>query len=237
MESAKSETIRDVSVDDHLTREQKIAAHAGLVRMVALRLKNGQTDLEDLIQWGQIGLIQAVDRFDPARGTRFSTFAVPYIAGEIHRCLREDRQIHCSRETGRLCGTIHRYQQTFEAEHGRPPSIQELAMALKVSTEKILLALSLTTPVSSIDAPLPGDEEHSLKDTIPQPETGPSTETRLDLATSLSSLPVEEQRLIHLRYYQGLTQTQTAAILHKNQVQVSRLEKKILRALRRKIRG
>ena len=97
MESAKSEVARDVSVDDHLTREEQIAAHAGLVRMVALRLRNGQTDLEDLIQWGQIGLIQAVDRFDPAWGTRFSTFAVPYIAGEIRRCLREDRQVHCSR--------------------------------------------------------------------------------------------------------------------------------------------
>lgn len=235
MESAKSEVARDMSVDDHLTREEQIAAHAGLVRMVALRLRNGQTDLEDLIQWGQIGLIQAVDRFDPAWGTRFSTFAVPYIAGEIRRCLREDRQVHCSREIGRLCSAIHRYQQSFEAERGRPPSIQELALALQVSAEKILLALSLTSPLSSIDAPLPGDEERSLKDTIPQPETGPSTETRLDLAAGLSSLPAEEQRLIQLRYFQGLTQTQTAAVLHKSQVQVSRLEKKILQALRRKI--
>lgn len=237
MESAKSDAVRPVSVDTPLTREQKIAAHAGLVRMVALRLMNGQTDLEDLIQWGQIGLIQAVDRFDPARGTRFSTFAVPYIAGEIRRCLREDRQVHCSRETGRLCGAIHRYQQAFETEHGRPPSIQELSLALKVSAEKILLALSLAAPVSSIDAPLPGDEEHCLKDTIPQPESGPSAETCLDLAASLSSLPADEQRLIRLRYYQGLTQAQTAAILHKSQVQISRLEKKILQVLRRKICG
>ena len=77
-----------------LTRDQKIAAHAGLVRMVALRLQNGRTDLEDLIGWGQVGLIQAVDRFDPSLGTRFSSFAVPYIAGEIRRCLRKDRYVH-----------------------------------------------------------------------------------------------------------------------------------------------
>ena len=218
-----------------LTRDQKISAHAGLVRMVALRLQNGRTDLEDLIGWGQVGLIQAVDRFDPSLGTRFSSFAVPYIAGEIRRCLREDRSLHCSRETGRLCGDIRRFQQDFTAEHGREPSVHDLSKGLQVPPERILLALSLIHPVSSIDAPLPGDEESSLGDMIPQPEEGPSRETRLDLYESLSALPEKERRLIKLRYFQGLTQSQTASKLGMTQVQVCRLEKKILKTLRHQI--
>lgn len=216
-------------------RSRIIRENAGLVRMMAYRLGGGRADLEDLIQWGQIGLIQAVDRFDPSYGSRFSSFAVPYIAGEIRRCLRENRPVKCSREIGSLSASIRRFQQEFESQNARPPSLQEVCQSLHLTPENALLALNAAAPVSSLEEPLDSDEELCLGDTISQPQTGPHIEEKLDLALGIASLTEDERRLIQLRYYKNHTQQQTADCLGMTQVQVCRLEKRILKTLRERI--
>lgn len=218
-----------------IERDRLILENAGLVRMMAHRLHDGQTDLEDLIQWGQIGLILAADRFDPEYGTRFSTYAVPYIAGEIRRCLRENKALKCSRELSRTCTAIHHFQQDYEEKNGRAPSIEELCQSLHLSRENALLALCASQHPASLDEPISQDEELSLVDTIADTTLGPAIEDHLDLTASIHTLAAIDQNIIQLRYYQNKTQTQTAKLLGLSQVQVCRMEKRILKALRQKI--
>ena len=231
MESAKSETIRDVSVDDHLTREQKIAAHAGLVRMVALRLKNGQTDLEDLIQWGQIGLIQAVDRFDPARGTRFSTFAVPYIAGEIRRFLRDDGSVKVSRGLKERSAAIKMTRSRMTAELGREPTVGEISREMGLSVEEIATAETATAATESIQRET-GEDGFTLENVLTDSDTEEQLVERIALREAIGKLPEREALVINLRYFHGLTQERVARVLQVSQVQVSRIEKKALGHLR-----
>lgn len=218
-------------------RERLILDNLGLVRMVAARLSDGRSDPEDLIQYGQIGLIQAADRYDSAYGASFSSYAVPYITGEIRRYLRENRPVKCSREFGRLCGIVRRYQQEAENKNGRAPTLEELCRALSLDRETLLLALNTSAPVSSLETPLSGEEEgFCLADTLAaSPPTTP-LEDRLDLSDSIRALPESERRLIELRYYKNLTQTETAKRLGLSQIQVCRMEKRILLTLRQKIR-
>ncbi|MBQ7915768.1 MAG: sigma-70 family RNA polymerase sigma factor, partial [Firmicutes bacterium] len=151
--------------------------------------------------------------------------------------LRENKTIKCSRELSRTCGLIHRFQQDYEKNHGRAPTLEELCHDLQLSRETVLLALGAahSQNVASLDEPLSEDEEVSLGDTICDTQKGPSIEDHLDLSASLASLPLPEQQLIRLRYYQNKTQTQTAKLLGLTQVQVCRMEKRILKSLRQKI--
>ena len=205
---------------DEGARAQLVRENEGLVWCVVKRFKNRGAEAEDLFQIGNIGLLKAIDKFDLTFGVKFSTYAVPMISGEIKRFLRDDGLLKVSRLTGDLI-LVGRIAGELGVEQ------EELAMALEAGGE----VESLQKPIFQKDG-----QEIRLMDKLPQEESG--EEKMLDhmlLDQLLSELGSQERRLIYLRYFAEQTQSQVGEELGISQVQVSRLEKKILRQMREKI--
>lgn len=204
-----------------------VAEHAGLVKSVALRLSYvcGE-ETEDLIQIGYIGLIKAARNFEPERGLKFSTYAVPMIAGEIRSQLRDKGAIKVSRSIKSDVIAVRRAQSDFEAAEGHSPRISELAQATGLSAERVTQALQAGDAMKNfedfekIDL-VTNDEERYI--------------TKMDIAASISALEPRQRQVMLLRYYRDMTQTQVAVALGISQVQVCRIEKRALRIMSEKI--
>lgn len=221
-------------MDDPPPSEGELAsANMGLVRAVALRFRGRGTDYEDLVQIGAIGLVKAIRGFDPERGTRFSTYAVPVIAGEIRRFLRTSGAVKVSRSMKELAARIERLAEDA-GEGGESPKLCDIAAALGVDPEEAAAALCAAQPPISLSEPVFDDDaETKLSDTVPAAD---STEAealqRVYLGSLLSSLGDTEKLLVHYRYFMELTQKETAELLSMTQPRVSRLEAKIIMKLR-----
>jgi RNA polymerase sporulation-specific sigma factor len=225
--------VKKAQQGDRQSRHQAVEANLGLVRAVVRRLNRRGQDPEDLFQIGVIGLMKAVDRFDFAYQTRFSTYAVPLIMGEIQRFLRDDGLIKVSRSIKEQAVRILQTRDALEQQLGQAPTLQEIAEAVRLPIEEISAAFAVCQDIASLSPQNEDDEGPSLFDHIPAP--GPSEAERLDalcLRTGLRELSREEQQLIRLRYFESRTQTEVGHLLGLSQVQVSRKEKKILRRLR-----
>ena len=214
--------------------EQLIDENMGLVRSVALRFRGRGTEYEDLLQIGAIGMIKAAKSFDLSYGTAFSTYAVPLIAGEIRRHLRDDGPLKVSRTLKRIASDAMKERERILARQGREPRISELSALLGVSEEELGQALEAMGPVRSIYETVGRDEEGTLMDLIP----GDSEELelltdRLALRQALNTLEPLHRQIVMLRYYKELSQEQTGRILGLSQVKISREEKKIMALLRR----
>lgn len=226
-----ADTITRAAAGDEGAMEEVVSTNLGLVKSIALRFTGRGVDLEDLIQIGTVGMIRAIRGFDPKRECRFTTYAVPYIMGEIRRFLRDDGWIKVSRETRADASRIFRFSEQYEKEQGKSPTMEQICHALSLSEEKAALAMASARPALSLNAE---DEETGFS---PEKILG---EDPIEKATgvialheALSALPREEKRLIRLRYFKGLTQEQTARILSLSQVKVSREEKRILAKMRK----
>ena len=210
----------------------------GLIHHVAKRFLGRGVEAEDLFQIGAIGLLKAVDRFDLGFGVRFSTYAVPMIAGEIRRFLRDDSMIKVSRSLKELAMKAARLREQLLMERGAEPGVEELASSLGVEPEELVQAMDSCTEVESLQKVISqGDSDGtSLMERVEQgKDEQEELLRRMLLEELLSSLEPKERRLIVLRFFGDLTQTQVAEDLGMSQVQVSRLEKKILQALKEKI--
>ena len=210
----------------------------GLIHHVVKRFLGRGVEAEDLFQIGAIGLVKAVDRFDLSFQVRFSTYAVPMIAGEIKRFLRDDSMIKLSRSLKELAIRASRLREQILMERGEEPGIEELAGCLGVEPEDLVQAMDGSAEVESLQKIVyQGDGEGlSLMDKVEQGKDEEETLLRqLLLEQLLSSLEPKERRLIVLRFFHDRTQTQVAEELGMSQVQVSRLEKKILLSLKKKI--
>lgn len=207
--------------------EKMIREHSGLVKSVALRLSYAcGEDLDDLIQIGYIGLIKAARRFEPERGLKFSTYAVPVIAGEIKSQLRDQGIIKVSRSLKTDAAIIRRAENDFIATNGTSPHISQLEELTGLNGERIREALAAADTLYNFEeyekANIWADnEEHNI--------------TRIDLKKSINNLPERERKIILLRYYKDLTQQQVAAIMGLSQVQICRIEKNILKELAQKV--
>ena len=210
-------------------RERQIRENLGLVHTVANRFRGRGIEYDDLFQSGCVGLIKAVDRFDPTLGYAFSTYAVPVIAGEIKRCLRDDGPVHFSREIKALANQIDRLR------HQGDMPLEELAQALNAAPEDVAAALMSREGPLSLNAPVEEDGA-PLSELLPQKGDGceEAAVRQVLLDGLLASLPPLQQRLLYLRYFKELSQARTGELLSLSQVQVSRLEKKALLALREK---
>ncbi len=219
-------------------RDKLVQENMGLVWSIVHRFSNRGYELEDLFQVGSIGLIKAIDKFDLSFEVKFSTYAVPMITGEIKRFLRDDGMIKVSRSLKEHGAKMKRAQEKLQASLGREPTLQELAEETGLPREEIVMALEANSEVESIDktyAPSDG-KETTLADRIPQKKD--SHEALLDhmlLEQLLAELGDMERQLIELRYFGDKTQVQVAQELGISQVQVSRLEKKILLGMRRRV--
>lgn len=232
------ELIRRSQEGDKEAREVLIEENMGLIHHVVKRFLGRGVEAEDLFQIGAIGLVKAVDRFDLSFGVRFSTYAVPMIAGEIKRFLRDDTMIKISRSLKELAIRAARLREQILMERGEEPGVEELAGCLGVEPEELVQAMDGSAEVESLQKIVyQGDGEGlSLMDKVEQGKDEEETLLRqLLLEQLLSDLEPKERKLIVLRFFHDRTQTQVAEELGMSQVQVSRLEKKILLSLKRRI--
>ena len=227
--------IRQSQEGEKWAKEQLIMMHSGLIWNVVRRFMGRGIETEDLYQLGAIGLIRAIDKFDFAYDVRFSTYAVPLISGEIKRFLRDDGMIKVSRSLKENQWKIKRAVEAFQSENGREPAIEEIAKELGLEPEEIVLSMEAVVEVESMDQNIfaADGKEILLKERIADEKN--EEEELLDkllLEQLLNTLDERDKKLILMRYFENKTQTQVAEILGISQVQVSRLEKKILRCLK-----
>lgn len=229
------ELIRQSQEGDKEAKEQLIKMHSGLIWNVVRRFMGRGYETEDLYQIGAIGLIRAVDKFDFAYDVKFSTYAVPLISGEIKRFLRDDGIIKVSRTLKENQWKIKRVIEELRHEKGREPTIEELSESLQMEPEEIMLSMEADVEVESMEQSISGQDgkEISLKERVAsEKDEQEELMNRLYLQQLLDHLQARDRQLIVLRYYENKTQSQVAEILGISQVQVSRLEKKILRQLK-----
>lgn len=232
---------------DKEARDRLVMENMGLVYSVSRRFIGRGCELEDINQIGTIGLIKAIDKFDDSFDVRFSTYAVPMIAGEIKRFLRDDGMLKVSRSIKENGYRIKRASDELVSKNGREATVEELATATELSVEDVVMALDAGTDVESIYRTVyQGDgSEIYLVDKITSADNVSSSEGSLPqqekmldmimLRQLLEELDEMERKLISLRYFKEMTQSAVANELGISQVQVSRLEKKILQKLRKNI--
>ncbi|NLU53083.1 MAG: RNA polymerase sporulation sigma factor, SigF/SigG family [Clostridiaceae bacterium] len=240
-DNAVFELIKRAQNGDAEARNQLVDSNTGLVWSVVRRFRNRNVETEDLFQIGCIGLIKAIDKFDPSFNVRFSTYAVPMILGEIRRYFRDEGSIKVSRSLKELSLKAKDASEKLEQKLGRPPSINELAEALNEEPENVVHALEAARAPESLFREFEDDDgsENRLIDRIVSQETDNENDTveKLSLYSALKQLSAREKSLIYMRYYSGQTQQNVAKKLGISQVQVSRLEKKILDILKSKMEG
>ena len=234
-------------------REVLIEKNLGLVRHIVKRFAGRGYDLEDLFQIGTIGLMKAIDKFDLKLGLQFSTYAVPMITGEIKRFLRDDGLVKVSRTIKENGMKVKLARQRLQAVQAKEPTLQEIAGEAGLSVEDVVLAMEASIEVESIYAAVYQDDgsEVYLVDKVVRGGSGSvgssaahgcdrddaEKEKLLNhmlLKQLLDGLEPKDRELIYMRYFQNKTQVEIAAILGVSQVQVSRMEKKILLGLREK---
>lgn len=232
---------------DKEARDRLVMENMGLVYSVSRRFIGRGCELEDINQIGTIGLIKAIDKFDDSFGVKLSTYAVPMIAGEIKRFLRDDGMLKVSRSLKENGYRIKKASEELVSKNGREATVEELAAATELSVEDVVMALDANTEVESIYRTVyQGDgSEIYLVDKITAADSASPHEGRasqqdkiLDtimLRQLLDELDETERKLIALRYFKEKTQSAVAEELGISQVQVSRLEKKILQKLRKNI--
>lgn len=220
---------------DEKAREQLVEENTGLVWCIVKRFFGRGTDSEDLFQIGSIGLLKAIDKFNLDFEVKFSTYAVPMIAGEIRRFLRDDGMIKVSRSLKELSYKAHLIRERLQEELGRDATVQELAKELGVPEEELTMALESSGEVESIYKPVyqkDGNEIQLVERLVEKEGHEEQILNKIVLGRLLETLKKEERRLIYLRYFKNQTQTQVGKELGISQVQVSRMEKKILIYLR-----
>lgn len=227
--------IKQSQMGDQSAKDILVERNVRLVWSVVQRFLNRGYDQEDLFQIGCIGLIKSIDKFDLSYQVKFSTYAVPMIIGEIQRFIRDDGTIKVSRSLKELGHKIRREKETLTKSYGRSPTISELACALEITPEEVIHAEDATK------------QPHSIHETVYENEGDPITlldqlaedeENWFDkmmIAETLKTLEPREQLIVYLRYYQDQTQAEVAQRIGISQVQVSRLEKKILLNMKKQI--
>ena len=220
---------------DKKAREAAVEENMGLVMHVVKRYQGKTTDMEDLIQIGCIGLLKAVDYFDLNMDVRFSSYAVPMILGEIRRYLRDDGMLKVSRSLKNIAYQTSKAREMLTIQLGREPSIEEIAKETGVEREEIIMAMEASAELESLQKSVYQSDgnEICLEDKVEDRRDAVSElMNHVLLEDMLKVLDPEEKSLIYMRYYEEMTQSQIAAKMQKTQVQISRMEKKILKKMR-----
>jgi RNA polymerase sporulation-specific sigma factor len=207
--------------------------NAGLIWSVVRRYYGRGVEPEDLYQLGCLGFLKAVRGFDDAYGTQFSTYAVPKIAGEIRRFLRDDGPVKVSRGVKERSAAIYAVRARLTAQLGREPSLSELSAETGLTVEDIAAAETAAGPVASLQ--METAEGFTLESVLGEDGMEETVVERLSLRAAIDSLPERERKVIFLRFYKNLTQDRTAKVLGVSQVQVSRIERKAMEHLRQKL--
>ena len=216
---------------DERARELLLTENTGLIWSVARRFTGRGVETDDLYQLGCLGFLKAVDGFDPGYGTQFSTYAVPKIAGEIRRFIRDDGAVKVSRSIKEQATQVGVMRSKLTGILGREPTLQELSRQTGIDPEEIAMIENAMLSVESIHQ-TNGEDGFSLENILSDTESEECLIEKMALRQGISLLPEREKTVIHLRYFHCLTQTRVAKIMSISQVQVSRIEKKAIERLR-----
>lgn len=225
--------LRRASDGDRTAESALVEENSGLIHTIARRYYGRGLEPEDLYQLACVGFIKAVRGFDPALGNEFSTYAVPKIAGEIRRFLRDDGAVKVSRAVKERAMRVRRIQNELESRLGRSPGVSELAAAAGLTPEEVAACEQAEVSVDSLERELSGGGR--LGDLIGDEGMEERTCLYLSLEEALETLPERERQVIALRYARDMTQQQVSRIIGVSQVQVSRIEKHAIAMLRQKM--
>ncbi len=217
---------------DRAAEEELLQDNAGLIWSIARRYFGRGADPDDLYQLGSLGLIKAIRNFDLQYGTRFSTYAVPKISGEIRRFLRDDGDIKVSRSIKEAALTVRLARSRLEQRLGREPTLTELSAETGLSPEDIAMCETATAATESLQQET-GEDGFSLEQMLSDAGEEERLVEGVALREAIASLPEKERAVIALRYYRGLTQQAAAEILKVSQVQISRIERRAVEQLRK----
>jgi len=232
--SGTEELIIKCRAGDKSAGEQLIRENAGLIWSVARRFIGRGTEPEDLYQLGCLGFMKAVEGFDTEFGTQFSTYAVPKIAGEIRRFLRDDGAIKVSRSIKEQSAAIKAARNRLSNALGRDPTLQELSSHTGITPEDIAIAEAAVCSVESIHKET-GEDGFTLENVLTDTQSEDKMLEQIALRQAIDELEEREKTVIKLRYFHGLTQDRISKVLSVSQVQVSRIEKKAIAHLRERI--
>lgn len=225
------EQLRQAQSGDKEIAGKLVEENAGLIWSIVRRYIGRGVDAEDLYQLGCVGLLKAIDGFDESFGTRFSTYAVPKISGEIRRFLRDDGTVKVSRGIKEQAAQIRSARAALEQKNGREPTLSELERETGLSAEEIVFAQTATGPAESLQKES-GEDGFNLELILGDYTAEEKMLERVSLKAAIEQLPERERQVVALRFYHGMTQQSCARVLHVSQVQISRLEKRAIEALR-----
>ena len=236
-ESEKSALLRAARAGDASARQKMIQGNLRLVLSVVQKFSNRGENLDDLFQVGCIGLIKAIDHFDPNLNVRFSTYGVPMIVGEIRRFLRDNNPVRVSRSIRDLAYHSMQAREALQKECGREPKISEIAARVGAAPENVAMALESVVEPASLYEPIYSDGEDclTLVDQLHDATGEESWISDIMFRDTVKALSARERRIIAMRYLNGKTQMQVAREIGISQAQVSRLEKGALRHIKEQI--
>lgn len=236
-ERQKTELLRAARAGNTAARQKMIQGNLRLVLSVVQKFAGRGENLDDLFQVGCIGLIKAIDNFDPALNVRFSTYGVPMIVGEIRRFLRDNNPVRVSRSIRDLAYHAMQAREELQKQTGREPRVSEIAEKVGAAPENVAMALESVVEPASLYEPVygDGDESVALLDRVPEASGEESWISSIMFKDTVRALGARERRIIALRYLSGKTQVQVAREIGISQAQVSRLEKGALCRIREQI--
>ena len=214
-------------------REEFIKNNMGLVHSCAKRFKGKGIEYEEMFAAGCVGLVKAYDAFDHSRGVQFSTYAVPVILGEIKKLFRDGGMLKVTRSIKELSLKVSYTREILQKQLGQEPTVKEIADYLGVSSEDVAQAITVSTPPMSLTA-IFEEEDSNCEFDIPVDSDEENMANMMGLKYAVSDLEKEEKQIIYLRFFQNKTQSVTAQMLGKTQVQISRQERKIIQKMRKK---
>jgi len=226
--------IKNASEGDKTAEDILVKQNIPLVHSCVKKLIRQGFEYDDLVQVGSIGLIKALRKFDTSLGLKLSTYAVPLIMGEIKRYMRDYSALKVSRSHKELWLKAVRVREILTKRLSREAGINEIAKEMGVSTEKLVMAMEACRPCESLQSPIGNDGKNDifLADTVGDSSTPEKDTEIIALKSAINSLNERERKIIILRYFMGKTQCEVSEIIGVSQVQISRIEKKILSGLR-----
>ncbi len=227
--------IRKAKDGDENAKSEIFLRNEPLIKSIIRRFKGKGVEYDDLYQIACIGFLKAIKNFDESFGVKFSTYSVPMIIGEIKRYMRDNGAVKVSRTLKMLANKINRYVESYQTLNDRSPNIEEIAESFGISAEEAVVALdSARMPVSLYEKFDDDDETRELIDKLPSEDKEDDILTKIQLSSIIEGLTERERKIVMLRFFRDKTQTETAESLGLSQVQISRLENKILEKIRLK---
>lgn len=231
--------LRKAKLGDEKAKELLINENVSLVKCIVKRYLNKGVEYDDLFQLACMGFLKAIQGFDESYNVRFSTYAVPMIAGEIKRFMRDDGSVKVSRQMKQTAKEMNEYVASYLIKNGRSPSVKEIADAFSLDeSETVFIMGSSRMPVSLYGDTSGGDgKERELVELLPAKDDQEDWIDKMLLKSAIDALPEREKKIIILRYFRDMTQSEVAEKIGVSQVQVSRIESKILKEFKDKLTG